>query len=276
MTPYWSSADGRLVIYHGRADDVLPTLPAGSTDIVLTSPPYNLGEGEGSNLAGNSRRSAWRLPSLAQGYGEHDDAMPYPEYVAWQHAILRECWRLLSPDGAIYYNHKPRVLGGEVRLPTALNPGLPLRQVVIWDRRSGFNFAPTHYTPQHEWVLLLAKPAFRLADGKASSTVGDVWQIVPELNTPHPAPFPMAFAYRVLATGGGASVLDPFMGSGTTLVAAMSLGRRAIGIEIDRDYCDIAIERLEDPPMLAAIKAEQMTLCSTPFGIRGDAWDPTS
>jgi site-specific DNA-methyltransferase (adenine-specific) len=258
--PYWQSGDRRLVIYHGRADDVLPVLPDRCVDLVLTSPPYNLREGKSSNLAGNSRRSAWRRPALADGYGEHDDAMPYPEYVAWQQGILQECWRLLTDTGAIYYQHKPRVIHGEVRLPTALNPGLPLRQVLIWDRRSRFNFSPSHYTPQHEWILLIAKPGFRLAGGKASSTVGDVWQIVAELNTVHPAPFPMALAHRVLTTAGGSHVIDPFMGSGTTLVAAMSLGRRAIGIEIEERYCEIAAKRLEDPPLLAAVKAVQAGL----------------
>lgn len=243
-SPYWQSRDGRLTIYHGRAEDVLPTLSGARTDLVLTSPPYNLRESGSSNLAGNSRRSAWRFPALANGYGEHDDAMPYAEYVAWQQAILRECWRLLSSTGAIYYNHKPRVIDGEVRLPTAMNPGLPLRQIVIWDRHSRFNFAPTHYTPQHEWILLIPKPAFRLADGKASSTVGDVWHIQAELNTVHPAPFPMALAHRVLATAGGSSVLDPFMGSGTTLVAAKRLGRKATGIEREEKYCEIAAKRL--------------------------------
>jgi site-specific DNA-methyltransferase (adenine-specific) len=78
----------------------------------------------------------------------------------------------------------------------------------------------------------------------------------------HPCPKPEG-AWRWLAAkvcDDGETVLDPFMGSGTTLLAAMSLGRRAIGIEIEERYCEIAARRLEEPPLLAAVTAEQATL----------------
>lgn len=76
----------------------------------------------------------------------------------------------------------------------------------------------------------------------------DLFTVAPELMDAfgHPCPKPIGFAKWLIArfSDEGATVLDPFMGSGTTLVAAKQLGRRAIGIEIERKYCDIAIERL--------------------------------
>ena len=66
-----------------------------------------------------------------------------------------------------------------------------------------------------------------------------------ETNTPHPAPFPLALAKRAVETTPAEVVLDPFCGSGTTLRAAKDLGRRAIGIEIEERYCEIAARRLQ-------------------------------
>ncbi|HKS27790.1 MAG TPA: site-specific DNA-methyltransferase [Pyrinomonadaceae bacterium] len=214
--------------------------------MVLTSPPYNLREGmeNKGGLRVNHKGSAWARGHLAKGYQSYSDDMPYPEYVEWQKATLKECWRIIDDAGAIYYNHKPRVVRGEVRLPTALNPDLPLRQVVIWDRLSGFNCMSGAYMPMCEWILILAKEKFRLRD-KGASGVGDVWSIPAEVNTQHEAPFPEALALRVVETTPAETVLDPFMGSGTTGVACAIEGRRFIGIEIEEKYCELAVARIK-------------------------------
>lgn len=246
MTPYYD--DGSYVIYHADCGVVLPQL-SDRYRLILTSPPYNLHDStffdavRTSNV--NPKRSKWASAGLVNGYGSHGDAMPYDQYVAWQRDILAKCWATLTDDGAIFYNHKPRPFDGEVRLPTDLNPGLPVRQVIIWDRAmGGVNFAHTHYMPMHEWVLIFARSGFRLRD-KAASGVGDVWRIIPEHpNNKHPAPFPVSLAARVLETTRPGLVLDPFMGSGTTLVAAKAAGRPAVGIEIDERYCEMAAKRL--------------------------------
>ena len=252
--PYYER--GGITIYHGDCREVLPFL--GPVDLVLTSPPYNKGLAADGRVLGPAARvghyrkdsplnkrgghGLWMGNTLSEGYGEFNDALPYADYRAFQHDILLKCWALLSDVGAIYYNHKPRVIDCELWTPLELNPGLPLRQIVIWARGSGFNFSPTYYTPTHEWLLLMAKPGFRLREG---SDRQDVWFIPPELNTPHPAPFPLALARRVVETARvDGTILDPFMGSGTTLRAAKDLGRRAIGIEIEERYCEIAAKRL--------------------------------
>jgi modification methylase len=97
----------------------------------------------------------------------------------------------------------------------------------------------TCYVPRYEWLLLFAKDAFRIT----SRNVDDLWRIPPEANV-HPAPFPLALANRVMGTTLEGTVLDPFMGSGTTLRAAKNYGRRCIGIEISERYCEIAAQRL--------------------------------
>lgn len=230
MKPYYE--DDFATIYHGRCEDVLPALEP--VDLVVTSPPYNL-NGDGHSSAGTYFRN------LGTGYAEHDDAMAHDEYVAWQRSLLSTCWDLLTDDGAIFYNHKPRVRGNEVQLPLELVPEhVPCRQVIIWDRGSGFNRQLTYFVPAHEWVLLLAKPAFRIT----TRTHDDVWRIPFETGTEHPAPFPLKLAVRAISSTNAQTVLDPFMGSGTTLRAAKDLGRKAIGIELSERYCEIAAKRL--------------------------------
>jgi DNA modification methylase len=115
--------------------------------------------------------------------------------------------------------------------------------VVIWARAGGTNFSPTFYVPTHEWVVIIAKPDWRLSS-KGASGVGDVWYIPQESGTKHPAPFPVGLPARAIETTAGGMVLDPFMGSGTTLVAAKSAGRSSIGIEREERWCEYAATRL--------------------------------
>lgn len=241
IEPYYSE-DG-ITIYNADCREVLPHLE--SVDLVLTSPPYNLGEGmeDKGGLRVGHKGSKWGKDDLRNGYGKHADAMPYSDYVAWQKEVLGMCWNLLSNSGAIYYQHKCRIVKGECRTPLEFNPDLPLRQIVTWDRGSGFNYQSGAYMPVVEWLLVFARPDFLLRD-KGASGVGDCWRIPPELRTPHPAPFPLALAKQAISTTRARTILDPFMGSGTTLRAAKDLGLKSIGIEIEKKYCDIAIERL--------------------------------
>lgn len=184
--------------------------------------------------------------NLAGGYASYGDNLPLPRYVAWQMTVLAEAWRVTGEEGAIFYNHKPLIREGSVWLPTSLNPGLPLRQIIIWRRQGGCNWGDGFFMPTHEWILLFAKPKFTI--GKTASSIGDVWD-VPQLHgdnrLDHPAPFPLGLPLRALGPiNAPGPVLDPFMGSGTTLRAAKDLGRKAIGIEIEEKYCEVAVKRL--------------------------------
>lgn len=256
MTPTYERAGVKL--YLGDCREILPTLAEGSVDMVFTSPPYNLGTTTGGGFpakklghydpAASYRERGghgkWGGGALADGYDDYDDAMPMDAYIEWQKDMLRECWRVLSNAGAIYYNHKPRVLDGIALLPLAYNPDLPVRQIVIWARAGGVNFSPVAYLPTHEWIVILARANFRLRD-KGASGVGDVWRIPQESSTDHPAPFPLALPMRAIETTTCATVLDPFMGSGTTGIACLRQGRKFIGIERNARFFDAARRRLD-------------------------------
>lgn len=245
--------DCRLLL--GDCLDVLPTL--GGIDMIFTSPPYNLGTTSGGGMPGKKlghyadgargkKRGGmgkWSGGLLAHGYSSHADAMPHEDYVAWQKSLISACWETLTERGAIFYNHKPRILKGVVVTPLEYLPTLPVRQIIMWARAGGINFSPAFYCPTHEWIVVVAKPDFRLRD-KAASGAGDVWYIPQEPNPHHPAPFPLRLPQTAIETTSAQTILDPFMGSGTTGVACVKLGRSFTGIEIDEGYFEIACERI--------------------------------
>ena len=230
MIPYYE--DDAVTIYHGDNREVLPTLSG--IGAVFTSPPYNLSEG-GRNPSGSS----WSR--LAGGYATYTDDMPRADYVAWQRETLTALWGSLADDGVIFYQHKPLARGNAFVSPFELVPtGMPIRQVVTWVKGPGVQRTHWHYCPSYEWVFVIAKDAFRLN----TLSVGDVWEIRPPSGSEHPAAFPIDLPMRALTTTTAEVVLDPFMGSGTTLRAAKDLGRKAIGIELDERYCEIAAKRM--------------------------------
>lgn len=243
--------DERVTLYHGDALEVLPIISG--VDLVVTSPPYNLGAAPWPHLGhwkagdatsgGNGKWSTGVESASGVGYANHDDDLPHDEYVAWQHDILNSCWGTLTDKGAIYYNHKPRVVGTTLWTPLELNPGLPLRQILIWARAGGMNYKPTAYVPTHEWIMVLAKDKFRLKSQGASGA-GDVWRINQDSNNKHPAPFPIGIPALAIETTAPKLVLDPFAGSGTTLRAAKDAGVRSIGIEKSEAYCEMIAKRM--------------------------------
>ena len=150
--------------------------------------------------------------------------------------------RVLREDGAIFYNHKWRVQGGLLQDRADIVQGFPVRQIIIWQRSGGLNFNPGYFLPTYEVIYLIAKPNFRLAP--KANALGDVWRIPQEANNPHPAPFPVELAQRCINSTTGQIVLDPFIGSGTTAMAAEMARRAWIGMEISADYCKLASERI--------------------------------
>lgn len=244
MKPYFETENGKL--YHGDCLEIMPQLEP--LDFIITSPPYNMGISSGGGISGACDCGRWknsnRENGLGLGYDTIDDAKPWDIYEAEQKRFLNLCWHSLSEKGAIFYNHKPRIWAGEVRLPTIYNPGLPLRQIIIWDRAGGFNFSASHYVPQHEWILLFAKKEFRIASVQASGK-GDVWRIPAKPNPLHPAPFPLEIAFNILSTNNIGVVCDPHSGSGTVGLACQKYGWPWIGIEISEKYCEIAAKRIE-------------------------------
>src|SRR5947208_2281859 len=82
----------------------------------------------------------WANAALQNGYSHHHDCMPHAEYVAWQRRCLEEMMRLIPDTGAIFYNHKWRVQNGVLQDRQDIVSGFPVRQIIIWQRKGGFNF----------------------------------------------------------------------------------------------------------------------------------------
>lgn len=220
---------------------VMKSLPTASVDLIVTSPPYNLRNSTGNGMK-DGRGGKWSNAALLDGYATHTDAMPHDEYVGWQRDCLTEMMRLLKDDGAIFYNHKWRVQNGLLQDRQDIVGGFPVRQIIIWQRSGGINFNPGYFLPTYEVIYMIAKPGFRLRP--RANRHGDVWRIAQESSNPHPAPFPLELVERIVESTNAELILDPFMGSGTTAVAARKHGRHFIGIDIAREYCEMARKRI--------------------------------
>ena len=234
---------GSQAILHGDCLKLMSDYQDGSFDIIITSPPYNLRNTVGFSM--KYPRTNTKLQKLsANGYGDgqHTDDMPHDEYVEWQRACLREMLRLIPDTGAIFYNHKWRVQGGLMQDRADIVDGFPVRQIIIWKRAGGVNFNLGYFLPKYEVIYLIAKPKFKLQ--KEAVGLGDVWEITQARGNSHPAPFPIELPRRIIAATRPKRVLDPFCGSGTTLLAANELGLSFVGMDIVEEYCIQAERRL--------------------------------
>ncbi len=229
---------GRVV--HGDCLDVMRQMPDESIKLVVTSPPYN--RSGGISVTTKSGNKKWPKTGLRKRYDGYDDCMPHAEYVAWQRECLNEMMRLLRPDGAIFYNHKWLTMCGLLQDRSDITHGFPVRQIIIWHRHGGIDFNPTHFLPDYEVLYFIAGPKFRLPP--KVSGMGCVWRVRQDFKNPHPAPFPVELASKCVRAAKEGIVLDPFMGSGTTAVAAEMAGLDWIGIEQSAKYVKMAEDRI--------------------------------
>lgn len=225
----------------GDSLKVMKEIPAGTVNLVVTSPPYNLKNSTGNGMK-DGRGGKWSNAALLNGYSHYNDNMPHEEYVKWQRKNLKLMMKTLSDDGAIFYNHKWRVQNGLLQDRQDIVKGFPVRQIIIWKRSGGINFNPGYFLPTYEVIYIIAKKKFRLAP-KANAH-GDVWEFKQDLKNPHPAAFPLDLIDRIVASTKAKIILDPFMGSGTTALAAKMNKRKFIGIDISPEYCKMAEKRL--------------------------------
>jgi DNA modification methylase len=262
---------GSATLYLGDCLAVFPMLDADSLDICVTSPPYNMGLIPGGNGRGMYKPGAGnKAGRFRDGYGLHSDDLPQGEYDSWQRHCLSEMWRVARLG--VFYNHRPRVEHGALRVPLAWDFGdAILRQLIIWDRGTGIDVNLRHFCTRQEWVMLFAKPQFSLRD-HSSSGMGDVWRLGMEhTETGHPAPFPVTLPSRAIEATAAASAFDPFMGSGTTGVACARASIPFVGVELEPKFFDIACRRIEQAqrqsdmfaggsPLEEAYEQVQMTL----------------
>lgn len=226
---------GDAVLYLGDCLKILPTLD--KVDAVVTSPPYNLGNAKKGNFYGGKGKGE------TISYLSYSDDLDDDVYIKWQHSLFYLWIKLIGDDGVIAYNHKPNIINGEYQDKRKLIP-FPIRQEIVWDRCCMVNFSGGFFAPQSERIFLVAGKDWK--PNRESVGWGDIWRVAPEMNTPHPAPFPTALANKIIngCTKQNNTILDPFMGSGTTGVACVNLGRKFIGIEIEEKYFDISCERI--------------------------------
>ncbi len=232
-----------------------------SVDVVVTSPPYNLGI----------------------NYNTYEDNIPFKDYWAWIFVILKNIYWKLKPEGSMFLN-----VGGSCKHPCigmemcqiARNVGFVLQNNIVWVKSISIrDDSYGHFKPvpgkrflnnQHESIYHFTKKGEvqldRLAIGvnyADKSNIGryadqdlrcrgNVWFIpysTTQKKKQHPAGFPVELPEMCIRLHGikeGMVILDPFLGAGTTLVACQKLGVNGVGIELDSMYCEYAMEKLND------------------------------
>lgn len=230
-------AHGGITIYHGNCLSVIPNINA---DIALTSPPYNTlpKKHQPSGLHAERRTGVnkW-IQKCTEGYS---DSMPEVKYQIWLRTIVQGL--LACCKGLVWINHKVRYRDGLAVHPLRFLP-FDLYAEVIWDRGISMALNCKRFSPSHEGLWGFGSPHWWNDDQNKTMSV---WRIAPQRSEDHPCPFPELLAGRIILAScpPDGVVLDPFMGSGTTLRVAKNLGRRAIGIETEEKYCEIAARRL--------------------------------
>lgn len=224
MTPYYE--DDAVTIYHGDALDVLADMPSGSVDAVITDPPYVIGAVSAGNM--NTKAGGWQ------------DMM---NSALWFAAWYREVGRLLRSSGVFWTFCNWRSL--PVVMRAAIDAQLPITSCAVWDKEWIGPGGPQGLRPSYEMIALLCQQAFTVPD----RGVADVLRHKVGSHKPHghPAEKPLGLVSRLLdisALSIDALVVDPFLGSGTTMRAVKDAGLRGIGIEAEERYCEIAAKRM--------------------------------
>ena len=230
---------GDATLYLADCREVLPTLP--KVDAVVTSPPYNTLSNIPSRPTGIWAQSQWVSDLATNGYA---DDLPEEDYVALQNDLFSQI--NVTDTASLFYNHQIRWRDGVLLHPVQwFKPnGWNLRQEIVWDRCGGMMFNARMFCRFDERILWFVRDQWKW--NQESVGLGTVWRINKAQNKDHPVAYPLEIPSRCIgaATDRRDSVLDPFMGSGTTGVAAIQLGRKFIGIEREPKYFDIACERI--------------------------------
>jgi modification methylase len=235
-------------IFHDSAEQ-MAQIPEQSVHLMVTSPPYNVGK-------------------------EYDEDLTLDEYLSFLKRVWVEVQRVLVPGGRACINvanlgRKPYIPLHSFIIRDMLELGYLMRGEIIWDKRASASSStawgswrsaanPT-LRDTHEYILVFSKGAYKRENpAKRASTISkdeflefskSVWNFPAESarKVGHPAPFPVELPRRLiqLYTFEGDIVLDPFMGSGQTAIAALKSGRHYLGYEIDAAYRQLSLERIQ-------------------------------
>jgi len=221
IEPYYS--ENGITLYNTRCEDVLPQLIE-QVDLVLTDPPYGSGGRDGSTHLSDDAITGNRMLS--------------DSHIWLMRTVGAQCCGITKDDSHCYvFSDWRKWRETQIAFETF---GWELRSLIVWDKGNGMG---EFWRSSYELILFLTKRKPR----KLNS--GNCYNVVkyPSVkNGTHPTEKPVDLCIFLMGASSnkGEIVLDPFAGSGTTLVAAKRLGRKAIGIEISEKYCEIAVNRL--------------------------------
>lgn len=235
MTPYY--ADDHVTLYHGDAFDVLPTLSG--IGAVVTDPPYSSGGQYRGDRAASTISKYVQGGTLAYRPEFGGDHLDQRTFLMWAEAWLRMCRATVVPGGVLCSFIDWRQL--PALTDAAQFAGWTWRNLATW-WKPGIRMQKGRFSSSAEYVVFAANGPLE-QDGCGSPQ--NVYQCAPVGDKEHIAEKPIEVLRWVLGVvPAGSVVLDPFMGSGSTLAAAKSLGMRAVGIEVDERYCEVAARRL--------------------------------
>jgi site-specific DNA-methyltransferase (adenine-specific) len=225
------------IIYCGDCRDILPKLP--ETHIAITSPPYN-----------TKNKSLGFQPKSTVGqsyYGEYTDNMDNIQYTEW---IIQTIWELIRYNQFVFWNMQYISTTKDAIANIIYNMRHNLKDIFIWNKQSVAQIQDGCMANGYEFVFIFGED--NLKQFKNHNFPDN--RYVPNIQTwfkkesfrNHHATFPVALPQYFIQhfSKQGNIILDPFLGSGTTTVAAKELGRKFIGIEISEEYCAIAVKRL--------------------------------
>lgn len=243
MTPYYER-DG-IVIYHGEALDLLRQLPSESVDVLMTDPPYSSGGMFRGDRAQSpkTKYSGDQMQAFRECGDFSGDSRDQRSWMAWVSAWSYMAHLATRPSGYSF------VFADWRQLPAATDAiqlgGWVWRGLVTWSKAHMGQGMSNRFRMNAEYVVWGSRGTLpSVAGGVCASSV---FEVVPVKDRDHPTQKPVELIQHLLRVvpGHPLTVLDPFCGSGSTLVGAYSLGHRAIGIEIEERYCEIAAKRLE-------------------------------
>ena len=221
MTPYFQ--DEQATIYHGDALEILPQLSEGF-DLVVADPPYTTGI---ASFGETSKSSGWGDIMNSAHFNAH-----------W----LRECRRLLdNRQGAAWVFNSWRSLPILARASFEIE--WAITSLLVWDKEWIGPGGPQGLRPSYELAALFACKEFALKNRGLPDIWRHKWASVKPNG--HPAEKPVSLLAKMIRESGSKRVLDPFMGSGSTLAAAKQEGAQVVGCEIEERWCEVAARRLQ-------------------------------
>ncbi|PIE18545.1 MAG: site-specific DNA-methyltransferase [Proteobacteria bacterium] len=250
-TPYYQSDDNGFRLHQGDCREVLAELPAESVDLIFADPPYFLSNGGVTCQSG-------KMVSVHKG--KWDVSQGVEENHAFNHSWLAACKRVLKPNGSIFVSGTRHVIYSVGFAMQQL--GFKILNDIAWYKVTPPpNLSCRYFTHATETILWAGRDGktkhfFAYADMKEENggkQMQSLWSLRPPLKAEkrfgkHPTQKPLALLERIIraASEPGALVVDPFSGSGTTGVASARLGRNYLGIEMEPEYLQLAINRYED------------------------------